>query len=95
MDVCQTQCLLYRTHIVALEVKVCEVESNTVLLRRHDLPDAELVWRVELGEAGRLQGAVCLVDVAAARVCCRRKKVKIQKTKSQRSTFIYSLKIIA
>lgn len=58
---------------------MCEVECDAVLLGGHDLPDAELVWRVELGEAGRLQAAVCLVDVAAARVCCRLKRLRYKR----------------
>jgi len=56
------------TYVVSLEVEVREVERDAVLLGSHDLPHAELVGRIQLGEGRRLQGAVRGVDVPAARV---------------------------
>ena len=34
------------THIGAFQFKVCEVESDSVLRRRHDFPDAVFIRRI-------------------------------------------------
>lgn len=58
------------TNIGALDVEVREVERDLVLLRRRlDLPHALLVRRVHAREVGRLDRAVRLLQVAAARRC--------------------------
>ena len=46
-----------------------EVERDAVLRRRHDLPDAVLVGRIQLRERRAVDRAVSRVDVASARVC--------------------------
>uniref|UniRef100_A0A6B0VDP4 Uncharacterized protein n=1 Tax=Ixodes ricinus TaxID=34613 RepID=A0A6B0VDP4_IXORI len=54
--------------VVSFEVEVGEVEGDAVLRRRHDLPDAVLVRRVQVRKGGTRDGAVRRLDHAAARV---------------------------
>lgn len=58
-----------QTDIVSLEVKVGEVECNSVLGRGHDFPHAALVLGVQLGEGGAGEGAVESFNHPSARIC--------------------------
>lgn len=49
--------------IVALHVKVGEVEGDAILVRGHYLPDTVLVGGIQVREGGALYGPICLINV--------------------------------
>jgi len=58
-----------RTHVVSFEVKMREVDCDTVLSWSDDLPDAVLVRRIQFRVRRTLNGAVSRVNVPATGVC--------------------------
>ena len=57
------------THIGAFKFEVCEVESDSVLRRCHDFPNAVLVRGVQVGEGWRRDGAVDPFENPATGIC--------------------------
>ena len=57
--------VLKLTHVITLHIEVGEVECDSVKWGRHNLPDAILVARIQVGVRWRLYGAICGVYVTA------------------------------
>ena len=53
---------------MTFQIEVCEIDVDLVVVRGDNLPDTVLVRRVEVGVGGGGDGAVHLIDVAAARI---------------------------